>query len=299
MKEKNCLTRARTWSKLGASVSLFIVLAGSTVAWANGETNKAVRKQSNNQGVLVRINDRPLLREEYLRNILAAIAKGQKDTPELRRNVFNEMVMNEVVRQEAQRQKFDKKPEVTKARDEKMVAVFLIQQKQQAVTVDEKEVTERYQEVVKRLGEREWSLRNVVVSTEQARDTVLKALVQKKTFTEVVAQYSEASNKAQGGVIPWLTFPEPVQEGNTAGLPVAVATAVTTLAKGEYTKNAFKVGEQYVVLYLEDVRPMQQPEKETLMATIKEQIKQEKQSQGQQNYVLNLIKKAKIVPVDN
>ncbi|MBB5406867.1 parvulin-like peptidyl-prolyl isomerase [Paraburkholderia sp. HC6.4b] len=206
---------------------------------------------------------------------VATQATKQPDTLQLRQALKAQLVTRELFRQGAEKGHYDTKPEVLQA----MSAAKLNAETQLYLRdnihpepVTDAQVKARYDAIVASLGKEEYKPRLIAVADDATAKTVLAALKSGTAFDALARQYSVAPSKAAGGELPWVSFKTPLTEGNTQGLPLPVAQAITQLPAGGVTPAAIPAGNARVIVKLEAKRPTQVPAFDQAKETIRQQL---------------------------
>lgn len=201
---------------------LTLLMTTSTIAFAAGN--------------IATVNGVGISQNIFNQEVQRAVKSGAKDSPELREAIKNQMIADELVYQEAQKQKLDKNPDVVRiveiSKRQAMMDLYLAKSiKPQPIT--DSAVKEEYDNYKSRLGSQEYHLRLIHTSSEAAAQTALKQIKSGQDFAVVAQKTSIGPNAQQGGLIGWISFKTPAQEGKTNGLPLSVAQAVEKMRTGE------------------------------------------------------------------
>jgi peptidyl-prolyl cis-trans isomerase C len=203
------------------------------------------------------VNGVPIPQSTFQKALRAALNRGGQDTPELRAAVKNQLIARELFAQEAKKRKLDTDPRVVEAAEEArtnaMVTLYLNQViKPQAAT--EADLHAQYEKIKASLGPDEYKLR-IIVTHEKARaEEALAAARQGRPFAQLAQQYSVAPTARRGGELDWVSFKSPAREGETNGLPLAVAQAVERMKPGDVS-DPLSVNNQWLIVQLEEKRP--------------------------------------------
>jgi parvulin-like peptidyl-prolyl isomerase len=200
---------------------------------------------------------------------------GQPDTPRLRQILGSGLVAREVLRQNAEKAHYDQKPEVQQAAVASKVGTEIelyLKDRIHAEAVTDGQVKARYDAIVASLGKDEFKPRLITVGDEATGRKVLDKLKSGQPFDALAKEYSIAPTKANGGEMPWLSFPVPVTEGRTQGLPVALAKTISQLPVGGMTPQPVRVGNAWVIVKLDAKRPTQVPAFDQAQGTIRRQL---------------------------
>ncbi len=189
--------------------------------------------------------------------------QGASDSEEVRQQIRSQLIAQELLYQESVKKKLQNDPVVLAAREEAGRRAMI--ERYVATTVkpnpvSDNEVRASYDRIVQSLGEREFKLSIIGVATEdEARQIIRQLQATPKAFAELARRHSILPNNGNGGSAEWVSFPTPVSEGKTAGLPFAVARVVPSLPSGGVTAEPIGVGKQFWVVRLDEARPTKVP----------------------------------------
>ena len=237
------------------------------------------------------VNGTPIPSERLELRVKAVTAQGQHDSPELRKAVLDDLVSLELMSQEATKKGLDKQPETLQqlelAKQTVLVGAF-VQDYVKSHPVSEDEIKKSYETLKKNLGNKEYSVRHILVDKESEAKSIaakLKKGGKDASFDKLAkANSKDAGSKEQGGELGW------VPVGNIAKTFVKpFGDALMNLNKGQVSEP---VQSQFGwhIIKLDDVREMKMPSYEEL----KPQITQRVQQQSVQNLIAELRAKAKI-----
>jgi peptidyl-prolyl cis-trans isomerase C len=201
------------------------------------------------------------------------IQQGQKDTPELRKNVSDVLITREVLAQEAVKKGFDKDPAVVTQID-MATQEFLIRAYFEDFIkhnpVSEEEIVVEYDKVKAAQGaggdRKEYRAAHILLKDEKQAKAVLAQInkANGKNFAQLAKAKSEdTGSKKLGGDLDWSDGSNYVKE---------FTEALTKLKKGEWTKQPVKTKFGYHIILLEDVRPVQFPPLEQVKDRISQQL---------------------------
>ncbi|QCP55025.1 peptidyl-prolyl cis-trans isomerase [Trinickia violacea] len=209
----------------------------------------------------------------------AVQASHQSDTPQLRQNLKQQLIVRELFRQNAEKGQYGTKPEVQEAMNAAKVNAetqLYLKDSIHPAQVTDAQVKARYDEIVASLGKEEYKPRIIVVPDEATANTVLAALKSGTAFDALARQYSTAPSKASGGELPWVSFKTPMTEGKTQGLPLAVAQAITQLPVGGVLPQSIALGSDTngprAIVKVDAKRPTQVPPFDQAQGTIRQQL---------------------------
>jgi peptidyl-prolyl cis-trans isomerase C len=224
-------------------------------------------------------------------------ASKQPDSAQVRQIIKGELISREVFRQNAEKAHYDAKPEVQQAVNTAKIAAetqLYLQDNIHPEPVTDAQVKARYDQIVASLGKEEYKPRLIVVSDDTTAATVISKLKQGSAFDALARQYSVAPSKAAGGELAWMSFKTPVTEGQTQGLPLAVAQAITQLPAGAVTPVPIPLGNARVIVKLDQKRPTQVPSFEQAQPIIRQQLQALAMEKASAAFIGPMIKAASI-----
>lgn len=187
--------------------------------------------------------------------------------------------MGELFRQGAEKGRYDTKPEVTQAMSAAKVNAetqLYLKDSIHPEPVADAQVRARYDAIVASVGKEEYKPRIIAVADDAAANAVLAKLKSGSAFDALARQYSIAPTRAAGGELPWVSFKAPLTEGNTQGLPLPVAQAITQLQAGGVMPSAIAIGQganaPRVIVKLDTKRLTQVPTFDQAKVTIRQQL---------------------------
>jgi peptidyl-prolyl cis-trans isomerase C len=200
---------------------------------------------------------------------------GQPDTPQLRQILKSDLIAREVFRQNAEKAHYGQKPQVQQAAADAKVDTEIglyLKDNVHPEPVTDDQVKARYDAIVASLGKDEFQPRLISVADEATAKTVLGKAKSGTAFDTLAKQYSLAPSKANGGQMPWVSFPVPATEGKTQGLPLVLAQTIANLPVGGMTPQPVQVGNVWVIVKLDAKRPTQVPAFDQAKVTVKQQL---------------------------
>lgn len=216
--------------------------------------------------------------------VKAATAQGQADSPELRKAIKDDMINLEVLAQEAVKAGMDKNSDVQLqielARQQVLVGAF-VQDYMKSHPVGEEQLRQEYDKRKAKLGDKEYSVRHILVETEAEARDIIAQLGKKAKFETLAKKSKDTGSAAQGGSLGWAP---PIN------YVAPFADALLTLKKGEYTREPVQTQFGWHVIKLDDVRDMKVPPFEE----VKPQLQQNQQQQMVKKLIEDLRAKAKI-----
>lgn len=189
-------------------------------------------------------------------NVKANVAQGQKDSPELRKTLTEELVNRLLLVQSAESNGLTKTTEARVSVEqlkENYEAGLALNAYMTRNPVTDAEIRADYDRQIAALGganAQQVQLSMIVMKTKIEADDVIGALKKGGNFEAIAKERSVAPSKPQGGKIGWV-FP--------AQLPPELAAPVAQLKKGGYTTTPIEVQGAWYVLKADDKRPFKAP----------------------------------------
>lgn len=207
-------------------------------------------------------------------NIRALTNQGQKDTPELRQGIKEDLINKELIAQEATRlglaNEIDFPDQVAQLKQNLLLQVFLENHFKKEPITDAR-MREEYDRQRKLMGEgnnsTQYRLSQILVSNETDALDLIRRIQKGELFGKLAQEYSaDAASKAQGGSLGWVM---PAQV-----IPV-VASTIPTMAKGSITTTPIQTPAGWVILKLDDKRAFKIPSFEEAKPQIRQAIVQQ------------------------
>jgi peptidyl-prolyl cis-trans isomerase C len=230
------------------------------------------------------VNNRPIkktLEDAWVKQLTE---QGQKDSPELRARVKEELIRREVFMQEAQRrglaEKADVKFQIENQRQSVLIQALMRDELSKTPLTD-KQIAEEYEKQKAAAPAREFKARHILVKTEDEAKKVLERLKKGEKFEEVAKVSTDTGSAQKGGELDWAApdaYVKPFSE------------ALIKLEKGKMTEAPVQTQFGFHVIRLEDIRDTQFPP----LDQVKGQLAEMMQQQRVQAFMEGLQKKAKI-----
>jgi peptidyl-prolyl cis-trans isomerase C len=206
-------------------------------------------------------------------SFMAQIAKqGQQPrTPELERQVKDELVLREIFVQEAEKRGLqggeEYRTQMEIARQSLLIRE-LFNDYQKKNPVSDAEVQTEYDKVKGGAGEKEYRARHILVEKEDEAKALIAKLKGGAKFEDLAKAESKDPGSAQnGGDLDWAAPANYVPE---------FSQAMVGLEKGKFTETAVKSQFGYHVILLEDVRTAQFPPLYEVKAQLQQRLQQQK-----------------------
>lgn len=190
------------------------------------------------------------------RAVAPYVAQGQKDNPQLRAALTDELIARELMVQEAQKRGLDKLPTTQDAlqmlRQNLLIDVLLNDEfsKRPVTPEDLKAEYERQVKLIKVNDLQQHQLAVIVLESETDARAVLAELKSGKAFDAVAKARSVDASKERGGDLGWL-LPEQITP--------AISNVVVNLTAGGVSAAPIQVGNLWHVVKLMGKRPYEIP----------------------------------------
>lgn len=256
------------------NIALFVLLSFGQVGIIYAQTKSdGLNNQKGEFEFVANVNGVPITQGLLNLNIRASLNQGQKDTPELRQAIKEDLINKELIAQEAVKLGLDKEldfpDQITQLKQNLLLQAFLEEHfKKNPIT--DTQMREEYDRQRKLMGDTgsayQYRLSQIVVSNETDALDLVRRIQKGELFGKLAQEYSiDTASKAQGGSLGW------VLPGQT--IP-AVASALPTLGKGGITAVPIQTQVGWVILKLDDKRIFKIPSFEEAKPQIRQAIVQ-------------------------
>lgn len=203
-------------------------------------------------------------------HVKSAIAKGKRDTPELRQSILDDLISLEVMSQEAVRLGLNKNSEVVQqielSRQSILVSAY-IQDYARKYPISEDQLKQEYERLkIQHASDKEYNARHILVDTEAEAKDIIAQLDKKAIFEELAEKSKDIGSAANGGSLGWA---EP------GVFDPAFADAMVSLKKGAYTKAPVQSQFGWHVIQLDDMRNLESPPFEEVKPQIQQSLQQQ------------------------
>lgn len=221
------------------------------------------------------VNGAPITKGLFDINLKAALAQGQKDTPQLREAIKNELINRQLIAQEVVKRGLDKEidlqDQITQLKQNLYLQIFIEDHfKKNPITAEQ--LREEYNKQKQYLGggtdsTTQYKLSQIVLKSESDAIAVIGRLQSGESFAKAAKEVSlDAATKSQGGSLGWVA---PQQ------LPPSLADIVGTLGKGGYSKTPIKAGDVWIIVKVDDTRSSKIPSFDASQNQLKQAIVQQ------------------------
>ncbi|MDO4904862.1 MAG: peptidylprolyl isomerase [Lautropia sp.] len=219
------------------------------------------------------VNGKPIPSARVDEFVKMLAAQGRPDTPELRKQVREELITRELFVQEADKRGLPRSAEVQQQLEQLRQDVLiraLIANELKASPVSDAEVKAEYDRLIKDTadnGSREYKARHILVENEDEAKQIIANLKKGEKFEDLAKQSKDPGSGANGGDLGWNSPETFVKE---------FSDAMVALKKGEYTQAPVKSQFGYHVIMLEDVRDAEPPPFEQVRTQLQQQLERQK-----------------------
>jgi peptidyl-prolyl cis-trans isomerase C len=199
-----------------------------------------------------------------------AAAQGQKDSPELRAMVKEELINREILIQEADKRGLgttvDVKAQIENARQSILIGA-LVRDVLKSSPVADADIKAEYERFKANTGDKEYRARHILVEKEEDAKAIIVKLKGGAKFEELAKQSKDTGSAANGGDLDWASPASFVKE---------FSAAMVALPKGGLTETPVKTQFGYHVIRLDDTRAAKVPTLEEIKPQISEALQQKK-----------------------
>lgn len=205
---------------------------------------------------LVEVNGQGISQAMFEENLKSNLAQGQKDTPELRKAIMDELINRVLLVQGAEKAGLTKTPEARLSVEqlkENFEASLMLNDYLAKNPVTDADVRAEYDRQITVVGgakAQQYEVSVIVLKTKIEADDVLSSLKKGASFEAVAKERSVVPSKAQGGKIGWV-FP--------AQLPQPLGTALSKMTKPGLVTSPVELQGAWYVLKVDDKRPFKTP----------------------------------------
>lgn len=197
-------------------------------------------------------------------------SRGQKDSPELRKQITDKLVELEVLSQEAEKRGLDKDADTKEKialNRETVLANALIQSQLKKIVVKDSDVTAEYDKLKAQASQRqEYHARHILLKTEDEAKAIIVKLKGGAKFEDLAKDKStEPGADKSGGDLGW-SQPE--------GYVPEFSAAMVKLEPGHFTDTPVKTQFGWHVIKLEEKRQGTVPSLEDAKPRLTEMLKQ-------------------------
>ncbi len=217
------------------------------------------------------MNGTPISENQVNILVMESAKQGKPDTPELRKDIIDQLSMQSLVSQEAVKKGLDKVPEVQDQIDitrHSILTNAFIQDYLKNNPISDDTLKAEYERIKGQMTGSEYKARHILVAKEsEAKDIIAKLRKNPKSFESLAKERSlDAGSKANGGELGWFDSRAMVPE---------FAEAVAKLGKGQFSEVPVKSQFGYHVVLLEDSRPKMIPPFDQVKSVLQQKVQQQ------------------------
>ncbi len=251
------------------------ILALSTTAFAE-----------NKDDAVASINGVSISKTLLEQNVKLAISRGQKDSPELRLTLKEDLINRELLSQESVKEGLDKSADtklmLDQARRNILVDVMLNDYFNKH-PVSEADIKAEYDKQVASVGNdaQQYKISHIVLATESEAKDVLAKAKKGDAFGQLAKQYSIDNAGNNEGAVDWVLPTQIVPE---------LSNVMVNLAKGTIAISPIQTSTGWHIIKLDDKRAFKAPTFDEAKNNVKVGLIMKKQAE----YVMKLRESAKI-----
>ena len=267
----------------------FRILAASigsilTLASCNAQDGAKSAGAPAGTAAIATVNGAPISPARFNFLLQQSQQQGQPDSPEVRKNLREKLIIEEIVAQEALKKGMDKLADVNTQIDLARQAILIRSYLQDYIknnSISDDILKAEYDKIKSQMGDKEYHARHILVEKEAEAKDIIAKLKKGEKFEKLAEKSKDPGSKAKGGDLGWAAPANFVPE---------FSAAMTKLQKGQYTAEAVKSQFGYHIIKLEDSRVMQAPP----FDEVKQNLRQRAQQQQIDKMITDLRAKAKV-----
>ncbi|MDG1138121.1 MAG: peptidylprolyl isomerase [Opitutales bacterium] len=254
-----------------------------TAQASDTESNKT--RNSSSLPAVASVNGQPIGAYAFEALLLEQLRKGTRDSVELRKNIRDELVVQTLLSQLAMEEGLDEEKEVELAFESARRTILSQAWRQnwgKENPIKETEIQREYNATVKKLGDTEYQLRQVVVADETAAYLIIDQMEAGKSLGDLANRYTiESGGKKSKGLLPWVS---------PSLLLSPIGELITQVKKGEVLSSPVRTQAGWHIVKVEGVRSLTPPSLEQLQSQVRQGILQKKMTKE----IQKLLDQAKI-----
>ena len=220
------------------------------------------------------VNGTPLTTGLLDLNVKAALSQGQKDSPDLRNALKEELINRELLTQEAIKQGLDKdidfRDQIAQLKQTLMIQAFL-ENYFQKNPISDARLREEFDRQKKLIGEgasaNQYRLSQIIVSNETDAMDLIRRIQKGELFGKLAQEYSiDQASKANGGQIGWVLPGQVVPQ---------VSNVIVNMNKGAVVNAPIQTQGGWVIVKVDDKRPFKLPTFEEAKPQLRQAIVQQ------------------------
>ena len=217
------------------------------------------------------VNGTEIPRSSLAAAVSSAERYGAPLTPQTRAALRDQLVAEELMWQHARRAGFDStaatRAAIERARRTAAIEAFVSSRVKPAAPA-EQAIRARYEDIVARLGAQEYRLSIIQTPDEPALRAAAVRLAKGADIAAEARRVSRVPSAARGGELDWVSFRQPVRDGDTNGLPTAIAETVVNMQAGQISAP-IALGDSVAIVRLDAVRDTLVPDYTAVRDTLR------------------------------
>lgn len=251
-----------------------------------GLAGSVAHAQNKPAGAVASVNGVAIPQTLLDQNVRVNIAQGQRDTPELRQAIQDELVNREVLAQESARLGLDKTAEAqaqwAQVRQTFMVEILLNDYARRNPITEDALKAEFDRQIAAMKEEQQYRISLIVTATEAEAKAILARLKKGESFSKLASELSIDPSKKNSGEVGWVV---------AAQILPAISNVMVNLTKGGLSAAPIQTPAGWNIIKLEDKRAFVAPSYELAKNDIRQMLLQKQRF----DYVKTLRDKAKVV----
>lgn len=251
-----------------------------------GLLGSVAHAQNKPAGAVASVNGVAIPQTLLDQNVRVNIAQGQRDTPELRQAIQDELVNREVLAQESARLGLDKTAEAqaqwAQVRQTFMVEILLNDYARRNPITEDALKAEFDRQIAAMKEEQQYRISLIVTATEAEAKAILARLKKGESFSKLASELSIDPSKKNSGEVGWVV---------AAQILPAISNVMVNLTKGGLSAAPIQTPAGWNIIKLEDKRAFVAPSYELAKNDIRQMLLQKQRF----DYVKTLRDKAKVV----
>ncbi len=204
------------------------------------------------------VNGAPISKGLLELNLKNAVSQGQKDSPELRQTLKDELINRELIAQAAVKEGLEKSidlaDQIAQLKQTLLLQAFLENHFKKEPITDAK-LREEYERQKKLMGDNstaiQYKVSQIILPTESEALGIIARLQKGESFTKLAKEVSiDNASREQGGSVGWI-LPQQILR--------PIADVMVNLNKGAITNAPIQVQGGWVIIKVEDKRTMRVP----------------------------------------
>lgn len=204
------------------------------------------------------VNGAPISKGLLELNLKNAVSQGQKDSPELRQTLKDELINRELIAQAAVKEGLEKSidlaDQIAQLKQTLLLQAFLENHFKKEPITDAK-LREEYERQKKLMGDNstaiQYKVSQIILPTESEALGIIARLQKGESFTKLAKEVSiDNASREQGGSVGWI-LPQQILR--------PIADVMVNLNKGAITNAPIQVQGGWVIIKVEDKRTMKMP----------------------------------------